>query len=136
MKFYPLLFSLIFFPIACFSETDDVEGDINCDGNKDSARIAQVNDKVVLTVVLHDGTIANELSFGVGDPMRQDALCGMSAHLNSEQMTEDLSVILEQNPEGYRPSSACIGLNISGGECDSIHIFWNHVTNELNWWRI
>lgn len=135
MKHYALLL-LTFFPIVCFSEAAYVEGDINCDGYKDSARISQANGKVVLTVILHDGTTANELSFGLGDPMRQDVLCGMTATLKQEEMQDDLSSILGENPEGYKPSGACIGLNISGGDCDSIHIFWNHVTDELNWWRL
>ena len=135
MKVYPFLF-LILFPITCFSETDYVEGDINCDGNKDSARISQANGKVVLTVILHDGSMANELSFGLGNPTRQDALCGVTANLKPEEMQDDLSSILGENPEGYEPSRECIGLNISGGECDSIHLFWNHVSEEMNWWRL
>jgi hypothetical protein len=24
---------------------------------------------------------------------------------------------------------------LSGGECDPIHIYWNHNTRRLEWWR-
>ncbi len=135
MKFYSILFVFLF-PVTCFPDSSHVVGDIDCDGNIDTAHISQTGDEVVLTVTLHDGRIANQLVFGLGDSMRQDGLCGVQAYLNPEEMENDLSEILGQNPEGYRPSGACLGLNISGGECDSIHIFWNHVTNEMNWWRL
>ena len=26
-------------------------------------------------------------------------------------------------------------LGLTGGECDSIHLFWNHASKSLDWWR-
>jgi hypothetical protein len=127
---------LIFLSSICFGAEPKVVGDINCDGKPDSAEIIKSSNTVTLRAILNDGTKTNELSFGLGQPNRQDALCGLNPTLKKEKLAEDLSDGLGQNPPGYKPSPSCIGLNIDDGDCDSIHIYWNHQTKKLDWWRL
>lgn len=112
-----------------------VKGDINCDGRDDFANMIYGNKQVKVIVTLSDGTKSNELEFGLGEPMYQSSLCGNKASLSAEKLS-DLSDIFGENPKGYETSETCIGLRLSGGECDSMHIFWNHETDQLNWWRL
>ena len=126
----------IFLSSTCFGAEPKVVGDINCDGKPDSAEIVKTASTVTLKVTLNDGTKANELSFGLGQPDRQDALCGVTPILKDEKLADDLSDALGQNPQGYKASPHCVGLNISDGDCDSIHVYWNHQTKMLNWWRL
>lgn len=127
---------IIFLSSACFGGESKVIADINCDGKPDSAEIVKAENIVTLKVMLNDGTKSNELSFGLGQPNRQDALCGVDPILKKEKLAEDLSDSLGQNPPGYKPLPSCAGLNISDGDCDSIHIYWNQSTKMLNWRRL
>jgi hypothetical protein len=34
--------------------------------------------------------------------------------------------------DGFRRSKTCKGPRLEGGECDSVHVFWNHKTKRLN----
>jgi hypothetical protein len=38
--------------------------------------------------------------------------------------------------DGFERSRTFKGLRLSGGECDDVHLFWNHITKHLNWWRL
>jgi hypothetical protein len=131
------IFTFIF---LCFSGAsfgvDKVEADINCDGNLDSASIVQTENRVTLSVTLSDGSKSNELSFGLGKSGYQDALCGNVASLELEELPENISEELGENPIGYKALKNCSGLNLNAGECDSIHVFWNHETKMINWWRL
>ena len=135
MKPYQLIVLLLALPSIASAE-NRVEGDINCDGKNDIANIVYENKKVKVIVTLSNGKKANELVFGLGESISQSSLCGTKAILSAESLAKDLSDALGENPEGYKPSDSCIGLNLRGGECDSIHMFWNHKTNQLNWWRL
>ena len=113
-----------------------VKGDVDCDGINDIAKTVHTKNTVKVIVELGNGKKSNELIFGLGNSIYQDHLCGNKGTLNSETLEKDLSEMIGENPEGYKPSNYCIGLQLSGGECDSFHIFWNHKTKELNWWRL
>jgi len=134
MKPFLLILSLL--STSLFASESLVNGDIDCDGKNDIAKTVHTKNKVKVIVELGNGKNSNELIFGLGKSLYQDHLCGNKGSLNSETLEKDLSMMLGKNPEGYKPSSSCIGLRLSGGECDSFHIFWNHKTNQLNWWRL
>jgi hypothetical protein len=116
-----------------------VSADINCDNKNDYAIIGVEKNKVKLILIL--GVIQNSsktitLEFGLGDLMSQSSLCGCKAKLKLESQDNDLYDALGENPVGYKKSDICKGLNIYDDMCDSFHIFWNHKTNTLNWWRL
>ena len=113
-----------------------VRADVDCDGVEDTAQMDYVEDRVRVTVTFAATKTSQALEFGLGDNMAQDSLCGTEAALEIEDMDYDLTEALGENPEGFRQSKTCKGLRLMGGECDSMHIFWNHDTRHIDWWRL
>ncbi len=116
-----------------------VSADINCDSKNDYAMIGIEGEKLELTLILGEiekipRTVTME--FGLGNSMSQSAMCGDNPKLKLESQAHDLIDVLAANPDGYKKSDVCKGLNIYDGMCDSFHLFWNHKTNTLNWWRL
>jgi hypothetical protein len=114
-----------------------VDGDFNGDGSRDYAMVGYQGERsIVLAVRASSGpdrTYRNDFqAFGIG-PSIQAAICGAPAVLEVEQqfcrpMDEDLP--------GCKPSKAANSLTLRGGDCDAIHLFWNHKNNRLEWWRL
>ncbi len=113
-----------------------VKADIDCDGIPDVARIGYIGKRVRLSVTLGASRKTQFLDFGLGDSMAQGSLCGTEAALAIEGTDYDLTEELGENPEGFVRSKTCKGLNVSAGECDSMHIYWNHVKKSIDWWRL
>ena len=134
MKPYQLIVLLFVLPLIA-SAGNKIEGDIDCNGKNDIAEIFHKNKKVKVIVTLNGSKKTKEMEFGLGDSISQSSLCGNKASLHADSLN-DLSDMFGENLPGYKTSKTCIGLNLRGGECDSIHIFWNHKTNQLNWWRL
>lgn len=57
-------------------------------------------------------------------------------HVGNRAHGYDLIEAFGENPEGFRQSKTCKGLRLTDGECDSMHIFWNHETKHIDWWRL
>lgn len=137
---------LLLVPISGCSENvkwvDDsaVVADIDCDGTQDQSKIGYQNSNVILSVTLGGSDHEQLLSFGLGSGTRQDSLCGATASLSKEippQNNDDTFTYgLGAIPDGHIYRQGCFDLNLSGGECDSIHIYWNHNKNKLYWWRL
>jgi len=113
-----------------------VKADVDCDGVEDTAQMEYVDGRVRVTVILAAAKAPQSLEFGLGNSMAQESLCGTEATLEIEGMDYDLTDALGENPEGFRQSKTCKGLRLMGGECDSMHIFWNHDTQHIDWWRL
>lgn len=113
-----------------------VKADVDCDGVDDTAQMDYVEDRVRVTVTLAATKTSQSLEFGLGNSGAQDSLCGTEATLEIEDMDYDLIEAFGENPEGLRQSKTCKGLRLMDGECDSMHIFWNHETMRVDWWRL
>lgn len=137
-----LLITLLLVPFYGFAEEIEwdeasmVSADINCDGVTDTAKLGYIEGGVRLLVSFGGTNTEQFIEFGLGQPGYQDALCGTEAHLSIEDMGYDLIEVFGENPEGFQPSKVCSGLNVSAGECDSMHVFWNHKQKHINWWRL
>ena len=131
------------FPIVGLAEEikweqeSTVSADIDCDGVQDSAIVGYIEADVVIKLNLGRKVDESSMRFGLGNAGRQDSLCGTKATLTARQSNaEEVAEALGDLPEGYMSKEGCFDLNLRGGECDSINVFWNHQTNELNWWRL
>lgn len=113
-----------------------VKADVDCDGVEDMAQMDYVEDRVRVTVTLAETKTPQSLDFGLGNSMSHASLCGTKAALEIEDMDYDLIEALGENPEGFRKSTTCKGLILTDDECDSMHIFWNHDTKHIDWWRL
>jgi hypothetical protein len=111
-----------------------LRADFDCDGSLDEAFLGRSAGKVYVGVVRAGVEQPEILEFGV-DPSRQAAICQEPAKLAIESLdydpTEEVGRI-----DGFVRSRRCKGLVLSGGECDEIHLFWNHKTKHVTWWRL
>lgn len=42
---------------------------------------------------------------------------------------------LGETPRGYEICPECVEIVVGGGECDSVHFYWDVTTSEIAWWR-
>lgn len=47
---------------------------------------------------------------------------------------EEFQNVVGYIPDGMRPSKTCKGLNLSDGNVDSAHIYWNHDAKQFSDW--
>ena len=114
--------------------------DVNCDGSRDEVFTATTKERFYVGVVL--GPVSNRSEHSIvafqltGDS--QDSFCGEFESLTPEALAtrKELIEMVGEEPEGYRYSENCHGLRMLAGECDSFHLYWNHVASELDWWRL
>ncbi len=115
------------------------KADFNCDGKGDFALLGKEGSKVAVAVVLGPLTdnskiLITRLLVGKNS---QDSLCSPRAKLSIEDQDYDPAENFDGVPlPGFRRSKTCKGINVSDGESDSFHFFWNHDLKSLQWWRL
>ncbi len=122
-------------PDVKWQAISELAADLDCDGRPDHALLGRHSGNVYVGVVLSSERKPQVLGFAV-DPGIQNAICAEPAVLSVESLDydppEEMGSIAVA---GFRRSKRCKGLRLEGGECDSIHFFWNHKTRRLEWWR-
>lgn len=111
-------------------------GDIDCDRHVDTAMIGRTSRTIQVGIVSGVSTRPHISTINIASEV-QNALPTGNVSLTTESIDYD-PVTDEGGPgalEGFRRSSTCIGLNLSDGETDSMHMYWNHLANRLDWWR-
>ncbi len=113
-----------------------LSGDVDCDGNSDAVIAGREGDVWHLAVVLGPGgERIEEITFPIGGDM-QESLCGDHPTFHAEVLSYDPEEEAGDALEGFHTSDRCIGINVTSGGCDAHHIYWNHVRNRLDWWRL
>ena len=112
-----------------------VEADFNDDGYTDFAMIGYKEVDLVLAVHAssHVGSRYRSelLPIGVGGSI-QGAVCSLPVTLSiHEQVCDPGEGLLA----GCRESKRSKSLSLEDGECDSIHLYWNHDEERMEWWR-
>ncbi|HEV8394545.1 MAG TPA: hypothetical protein VGQ37_09740 [Vicinamibacterales bacterium] len=97
------------------------------------AHLGHRTGEALVGVVPAAGREPQVLTFAVGAGPQQ-AICAEPMWLAWESLAdgppENIAAI-----SGYPTSTSCKELELSGGECDSVHMFWNLNTKRLDWWR-
>jgi hypothetical protein len=113
--------------------------DLNDDGNTDVAIPGiKGNNKVVVAAVIspiQESSNVQILEFSVGRAC-QNCVCTLPVEMIAESMDYDPKEVLDGTLSGFVQSNTAQGLEVVDTECDMIHIFWNHKTNDLDWWRL
>ena len=120
-------------PAVQWDAKSGLRADLDCDGRVDQAFLGRNSGRVYVGVVRAAATKPEILDFAV-DAGIQEAICAEPARLVVESLDYDPTDAVGQ-VDGFRRSRTCRGLELSGGECDSIHLFWNHASKSLDWWR-
>lgn len=108
--------------------------DINGDGIQDRARLRLESSSVTLEVTLGGAQSRTvNLTFSVGT-QSEDSFCTTPVSMTPE----DLSDVTQEagELEGYEVSTLLRGLRLSDSECDNFHVYWNHKTDDIAWWRL
>ncbi|MES2676260.1 MAG: hypothetical protein V4660_18625 [Pseudomonadota bacterium] len=126
---------------AAVQEKDTaISADINCDGKTDVAKLEYINKEVKITLTEGDSGKSSYLIFGLEHKEGQESFCGKNIELskfetipnNSPEFIQGLGAV----PEGHESKKGCFEISLSDGMCDSIHVYWNHKTNKLSYWRL
>ncbi len=136
-----ILFFLMFVSCAIKAHSSELklpDVDIDCDGVIDKTDLFIGTTDFKITVVASSNNNKSSLEFGIGQPSRQDAICGNTPSFAMvEPDTSEMHVnMFGSKIDGYKYSPQCRDIIVSGGECDSITVFFNHSTGILNWWRL
>lgn len=112
--------------------------DLNCDGTDDEVLTAQDEHRFYVGVVLgspmHRGHYSIVAFALTGE--WQESFCGPFQSLTPEPLTSEMADATGEEELGYVPSPGCFGLRLVAGECDSFHLYWNRMSNSLDWWRL
>jgi hypothetical protein len=117
---------------------DNFSIDIDCDGIPENVTINVSEQDFDLSVIASSNKKKSALTFGLGQPSRQDAICGLSPKLSSgNAATKEMHLeMFGEEIDGYIYSQSCKELVVGDDDCDSIYIFFNHKTGVLNWSRL
>ena len=111
--------------------------DINADGFKDVAVLGYADKSAAVGVFFGSSAKSNQtkiLEFARGG-QEQRGMCSKTAKLLVEKQSNHPKEATEEFPEGYRICKRCFEIAVDDGLCDPIHIYWNHKTKALDWWR-
>lgn len=123
-------------PSYAWSVRDAVLLDMDGDGSLDLVTLGTSDQGAAVGVVLGglQGS-AQILAFSIS-PNRQLATCGPPSGFSHGPKSPPDPTASVGLPPGYNRCSSCPELIVSGtGECDPLHVFWDHETNALGWWR-
>ena len=116
-------------PNANWDERSVLYDDFDCDGVRDLAALGRRDGGVAVGVARASGGPPAILEFALSGSV-QAAICAEPARLQTESQEQP-----DDSLEGFRASRTCKGLVLSGGECDPVHIYWNHERKGVGWWR-
>ena len=111
-----------------------VTADFNGDKIKDSAALGYKDDQIVIGISM--GHMRNGkpqlLPFSIEAGI-QAAICALPATLGTEPL---ICTAEDSRLPGCKQLAGAKGLFLAGGECDSVHLYWNHRTKRMDWWRL
>lgn len=126
-------------PDVMWETGSQVVADINCDGKDDVSMIGKTKDQFIIATVLGPINSGSSVSFvrlrGYGNRQYQDSVSEPNPKLTKEMLDYDPTGMVGDLP-GFLQSKTCTGLNLSSGETDSFHFYWNHASSQLEWWRL
>jgi hypothetical protein len=116
-----------------------VQADLDGDGEFDFAMLGYTKDKAALGVIMGkkiDGKlIVKIIEFGT-DTQSERSIGGRIGKLSVYPDDMSPTDATGQQPQGYKICDDCFQIKVQGdGDMDPLWIYWNHVTNDLDWWR-
>lgn len=111
-----------------------VVADLNRNGIKDHARLG-VGSRSVGLLIRVDSTQLPIIEIPI-DGSQEFGICpGSAPTISVAPQSEAPLNALGETPRGYEVCLECIEIVVGGGECDSVHFYWDVITSEIAWWR-
>jgi hypothetical protein len=120
-------------PEVRWDAKSEIHGDFAGDGFADRGFLGHAKGRVFVGLVRASTRKAEVLDFAVSRGV-QEAICSEPAKLRAENLDYDPQAE-GQDLEGFQRSRHAKGMVLSDGECDPIHLYWNHKSGHLAWWR-
>ena len=96
-------------------------------------------DRIYIDVVLgpiKDNSNVTGVDFGIGSDKYQDSLSEKYPTVKIVPLDYDPKEAIGKDLEGFQRSKTCKGIEVGGEESDEMNLFWNHKTNNIDWWRL
>lgn len=110
--------------------------DLDADHRPDTVVLAQTPKQIEVTVTYGNPKFPSEVYRFPVDPHRQDAVCAVPVYLKREALDYDLAKTVGYKVEGFVRSPHLYGFVVMDEKCDSLHFFFNHETNKIQYWRL
>ena len=118
-------------PGVAWQRRSIVFGNFTCHVRKEQAILGVSESEIVIAVFVH--------GFGSRPEVLRDSGKGRSPNtteLKIEDLDYDPKEMIGSDLDGFRRSKSCKGLNLSDGETDSAHIYWNHKSQRFEDWTL
>ena len=114
-------------PGVTWSLKSVVKGDFSCSGRVGQAILGTTSKEIVVAIFLHGTSEAPEV---IRDSVRDIRSAQLKVEGLDFDPKEDLGYVLE----GFKRSRRCKGLNLSDGQIDSLHLYWDTVHRRFEGW--
>jgi hypothetical protein len=108
-----------------------VSGNFSCHGRKEQAILGVSASEIVIAVFVNGLDVRPELLRYSGKARNPK-----TAELKIEDLDYDPKEMIGSDLDGFKRSKSCKGLNLSDGETDSAHIYWNHKSQRFEDWTL
>jgi hypothetical protein len=116
-------------PGVIWREHSVITGDFSCRGRKERAILGTSASEIVVAVFL-DGTNQRPQLLRYSAEGRNPSRTVLKSEDLDYDPKEEIGTVLP----GFQRSKSCQGLNLSDGQTDSTHIYWNHDSHQFDNW--
>jgi hypothetical protein len=118
-------------PGVAWQRRSIVSGNFSCHGRKEQAILGVSASEIVIAVFVNGLDSRPEV-------LRYSAKARnpRTAELKIEDLDYDPKEMVGSDLDGFRRSKSCKGLNLSDGDTDSAHIYWNHKSQRFEDWTL
>lgn len=110
-------------------------GDVDCDGHEDAIYYSVSPGTVSVEVRFSQrGRAAQSLTFAIGADS-QNSLRVAPSEVSLESLDFDPKDEEMGDLPGFQRSKLCKGIVLDDKQSDPIHLYWDHDTHRLAWWR-
>src|SRR5215471_11138480 len=118
-------------PGVAWQRRSIVSGNFSCHGRKEQAILGVSAYEIVIAVFVNGFNVRPEVLRYSGKTRNPK-----TAELKIEDLDYDPKEMIGSDLDGFKRSKSCKGLNLSDGETDSAHIYWNHKLQRFEDWTL
>jgi hypothetical protein len=118
-------------PGAAWRRQSVVSGNFSCRGRKEQAILGISKSEIVIAVFVNGLDSRPEVLHYSAKARNPE-----TATLKTEDLDYDPKEAIGSDLDGFKLSKSCKGLNLSDGDTDSAHIYWNHKSHRFEDWTL